>query len=143
MSGAQERVQLLIPFLRCCGFLCKGTKPFSPREVFGSGEDAIVHMRFSVYGIGVTNAAGAQILVQPSPAKAPADKGPAASLGKLGVVDVAQRRELRGQSGNVCRTFILPAPFAYFARQIARQFRLRGGIFTDIMQRQLMQSFRI
>jgi hypothetical protein len=63
MPGAQERVQLLIPFLLWRGFLCKGTKPFSPGEIFGSGEDAIVHMRFRMYGIGVTNAASAQILV--------------------------------------------------------------------------------
>jgi hypothetical protein len=61
----------------------------------------------------------------------------------LGVVDITQRRELRGQSGNICGAFIIPAPFAYFARQIARQFRLRGGIFTDIMQRHLTQPFRI
>lgn len=122
MSGAQERVQLLIPFLLWCGFLRKGTKPFSPGEVLGSGEDAIVHMRFRMYGISVTNAAGAQILVQSSPAKTPVDKGPAAGLGKLGVVDIAQGRELLSQSGNVCGMFILPAPFAYFARQIASQF---------------------
>ena len=143
MSGAQESVQLLVPFLRWCGFLCKGTKPFSSGEVFGSGEDAIFHMRFGMDGIGVTNSAGAQILAQPSLTKTPADKGPAAGLGKLGVVDLAQRRELLGQACDIRRPFVVPTAFARLSRQIAYQFRLCGRIFADIMQRQLTHPFFI
>ena len=143
MSGTQESVQLLIPFLRWRGFLCKGTKTFASGKVFGSGEDAIFHMRFGMDGIGVTNSAGAQILTQPSLTKTPADKGPAAGLGKLGVVDITQRRELFGQTCDIRRPFPIPTAFARLSRQIACQFRLCGRIFADIMQRQLTHPFLI
>ena len=77
-------------------------------------------MRFGRNGIRVADAAGTQILVQASFAKAPADEGPAARLGKLGVVYITKCSELFGQSCDIRRAFIIPPPFAGLTRQIAR-----------------------
>ena len=54
--------------------LCEGSTPLAPGEVFGRTEDAFFHMRFGIDGIRIAYAAGAQILVQPSFAKASADE---------------------------------------------------------------------
>lgn len=143
MSGAQEALKLLLPFFGRRGFAGKWPQALSPGEVLGCCEAAFGHMFLGRNGVGIANAAGAQVFVQPPLAIAAADKRPAAAFRKLRIVDIAEFCELFGERIYVGRAFVTPTTLADFAGQIGGEFGLCCGIFADIMQGKPAQSLVI
>jgi len=124
-------------------FACEGADSFAPgkghRGIMGAGPGDGACRR----GIITIDAGSLERLADPPLSVAAPPKRRRARLGKDTVVDIAKGSEPIHQRLDRGGRLTIPAALGDLARQIGTEFRSRGCITADIMEREPFESSRI